>query len=162
MCVQNGGYIFSDSMYKLPLCSMYYVNNFISSHNAYQPQDPPPTFILLFYSQLNPPPSLNTHTFARIYAWATGSALVRVIGCRLLGARPLTKPKLTYCQSVLQKMNNKKLVKFESRYKVFHWWKCIWKYRLQNGGGFVQGRWVEVVPFFYNKQLTLPEKRNLI
>ena len=30
-------------------------------------------------------------------------------------------------------------VKFWSKYKTFHIRKCIWKYRLRNGGHFVQG-----------------------
>ena len=30
-------------------------------------------------------------------------------------------------------------MKFKSKYKTFHSWKCIWKYRLRNGGHFVQG-----------------------
>ena len=29
-------------------------------------------------------------------------------------------------------------VKFLSKYKTFHSWKCIWKYRLRNGSHFVQ------------------------
>ena len=30
-------------------------------------------------------------------------------------------------------------VKFESQYKIFHSWICIWRYHLRNGGYFVQG-----------------------
>ena len=30
-------------------------------------------------------------------------------------------------------------MEFKSKYKTFHSRKCIWKYRLQNGGHFVQG-----------------------
>ena len=30
-------------------------------------------------------------------------------------------------------------VKFESKYKTFHSWKCLWKYRLRNSGHFVRG-----------------------
>ena len=30
-------------------------------------------------------------------------------------------------------------MKFQSKYKNFHSWKCIWKYRLRKGGHFVQG-----------------------
>ena len=29
---------------------------------------------------------------------------------------------------------------FKSKFKVFHLRKCIWKYRLRNGGHFVQGK----------------------
>ena len=30
-------------------------------------------------------------------------------------------------------------MKFQSKYKMFHYRKCIWKYCLRNGGHFVQG-----------------------
>ena len=33
-------------------------------------------------------------------------------------------------------------VKFQSKYKCFHSWKCIWKYLLWNGIHFVRGGWV--------------------
>ena len=29
-------------------------------------------------------------------------------------------------------------MKVDSKYKIFHPWKCIWKRRLRNGGHFVQ------------------------
>ena len=32
-----------------------------------------------------------------------------------------------------------KPVKFQSKYKTFHSWKCIWNYRLPIGGHYVQG-----------------------
>ena len=43
-------------------------------------------------------------------------------------------------------------VKFESKYKMFHLRKCIWIYRLRNGGHFFQGEmsWPEMV-FSFNK-----------
>ena len=46
-------------------------------------------------------------------------------------------------------------VKFESKYKMFHLRKCIWKYRLRNGGHFVQGEmsWPEMV-FSFNKVIS--------
>ena len=34
-------------------------------------------------------------------------------------------------------------MKFWSKYKTFHSWKCIWKYRLRNSGHFDRGRWVK-------------------
>ena len=60
----------------------------------------------------------------------TGSALVQIMTCRLVGAKPLPEPMLVYCQLNPQ-------VKFKSRYKTFHSWKCIWKH-LRNGGHFGQ------------------------
>ena len=30
-------------------------------------------------------------------------------------------------------------MRFQSKHKMFYWWKCIWKYRLGNGSHFVQG-----------------------
>ena len=66
----------------------------------------------------------------------TGTALVQVMACRLFGAKPLPEPMLTYCQLDPKKQTS---VKFESQYKIFHSWKCIWRYRLRNVGYFVQG-----------------------
>ena len=39
-------------------------------------------------------------------------------------------------------------MKFQSKYKTFHSWKCIWKYRLQNGGHFFKGgmSWLKAIP----------------
>ena len=70
----------------------------------------------------------------------TESVLVQVIACRLLGANPLPEPMHTYCQLHPQEHT---LVKLESKYKTFHSRKCIWKYRMRNGGHFVQGKWVK-------------------
>ena len=39
-------------------------------------------------------------------------------------------------------LRNKFQWNFRSKYKTFHTRKCICKYRLRNGGHFVQGRWV--------------------
>ena len=62
------------------------------------------------------------------------------MACRLFGAKPLPEPTLTYYQLDPQESTS---VKFESKYKTFHSWKCIWKRRLQKGGHFVRGRWVD-------------------
>ena len=58
------------------------------------------------------------------------------MACRLLGAKPLSKPMLGYCQLDTKEQSS---VKFKSKYETFHSQKCIRKYRLQNGGHFVQG-----------------------
>ena len=65
-----------------------------------------------------------------------GSALVQIKACRLFGANPLSKPMLVYCHLIPYKYTP---VKFQSRYKTFHWRKCIRRYRLRNGGHFVHG-----------------------
>ena len=66
----------------------------------------------------------------------TGSALVQIMACRLNGAKPLSKPVLTYCQ-----LDPKERIsmKFYLKVKYFHSRKCVWTNRLWNGGHFVQG-----------------------
>ena len=66
--------------------------------------------------------------------------LVQIMACHLFGAKPLSKPIVGYCQlEPLQQTS----VKFSSKCKAFHSWKCISKYHLWNGGHFVsRGRWV--------------------
>ena len=63
------------------------------------------------------------------------SALVQIMACHLFDAKPLSKPILGYCQLAPQEETS---VKFSSKYKAFHSQKCIGKYRLRNGGHFVQ------------------------
>ena len=65
----------------------------------------------------------------------TGQSLVRVMVCRLLGAKPLPEPMLAYYQ--LDPLEHTSM-KFESKYKSFHSWKCIWMRRLPNGGHIVR------------------------
>ena len=61
------------------------------------------------------------------------------MACRLYGAKPLSEPVLDYYQlDPLQQSS----VKFYSKCKIFHSWKCIWKHRLRNGGHFVQGEMI--------------------
>ena len=57
------------------------------------------------------------------------------MACRLLGAKPLPEPMLIYCQFYPKEQTS---VKFESKFKTFHSWQCVSKYRLRNGGHFVQ------------------------
>ena len=57
-----------------------------------------------------------------------GSALVQIIAFHILGAKPLSKPVLGYLDPWEQTS-----LKFESKHKTFHGWKCIWKC-LWNGG----------------------------
>ena len=64
-----------------------------------------------------------------------GTALVQIMACCLFGAKPLSRPMLGYCHSNPKKLTS---VKFWPKYKTFHSRKCIWKYRLWNGGHFVQ------------------------
>ena len=61
----------------------------------------------------------------------TGSALVRIMACRLFGAKPLPEPMLLFHQL---DPKEKTSVKFETKYGTFHARKCVWNYRLRNGG----------------------------
>ena len=54
-------------------------------------------------------------------------ALVYIMACRLLGAKPLSKPMQGYCQLDPEEQTS---VKFESKYDAFHSRKCIWNCRL--------------------------------
>ena len=65
-----------------------------------------------------------------------GWALVKIMACRIFSAKPLPKPIQDYYQLDPQEQTS---MKFESKYKNFHSRKCIWNYRLRNGGHFVQG-----------------------
>ena len=42
---------------------------------------------------------------------------------RLIGAEPLSEPMLEYCRLDPQEQTS---MKFKSKYKIFHSWKCIW------------------------------------
>ena len=70
---------------------------------------------------------------AYMHQW-TESTWVQVMACRLFSAKPLPEPILPYCQLDPWKQTP---VKFESKYKTFHSWKCTWKCHLGNGGHFV-------------------------
>ena len=80
----------------------------------------------------------------------TRSALVWVMACRLVGAKPLSEPMKEYFQLVPCEQAS---VKFESKYKTFHSWKRIWTCRLRNGGHFVLGKMskVEALSYWENK-----------
>ena len=58
----------------------------------------------------------------------TGSAWVQVMACRLFGAKSLPEPMLAYCQLDPYEQSS---VKFQSKFKHYHWRKGIWKCRLQ-------------------------------
>ena len=79
-------------------------------------------------------PSSSTHSAACMRQWI-GSALVEIMVCRLFGVKPLFKPMLVFVHWTLRKKHSEILIK----YKIFQSRKCIWKYRLRNGGHFVQG-----------------------
>ena len=65
-----------------------------------------------------------------------GLALVQIMACRPFGAKLSSKPMLGYCQLDPSEQTS---VKFQSKYQTLHSQKCIWIYRLRNGGHFVQG-----------------------
>ena len=56
------------------------------------------------------------------------------MACRLIGAKPLSKPMLGFCQLEPQEQIS---VKFESKYKTFHLWKNIQKCRILSRGSWV-------------------------
>ena len=56
--------------------------------------------------------------------------------CSLLGAKPLSKPVLDYWQLDHEEQT---LVTFKSKYKMYTFENASEKYRLPNGGHFVQG-----------------------
>ena len=64
----------------------------------------------------------------------TESSLDQIMPCRLLGAKTLSEPKLTYCE-----LDPKEYIsmKFHFEFKSFHWRKCVWKCRPPIGGLFV-------------------------
>ena len=70
----------------------------------------------------------------------TEPALVKVIACRLFGAKPLPEPMLAYCQLESWEQIS---VKFESEFYHFHLRKCIWKCRLPERRPFCPGGWVK-------------------
>ena len=57
----------------------------------------------------------------------TGPALVKVMACRLFGAKPLPEPMPVYCQLDSREQIS---VKFESEFYDFHLRNFIWKCRL--------------------------------
>ena len=81
------------------------------------------------------------------------STLVQVMACRLFSTKPLPEPMLAFC---LLDPYEQTSVKFESKYKNFLSWKCIWKCRLQNGGHFVQGEMRLILPLFCVVHLCYP------
>ena len=81
--------------------------------------------------ELNPSPT----SAAYMRRWI-GTALVQIMACRLFGTEPLSKPMLVYCQLDLKQQTS---VKFEWKYIILHWWKCIWKCLLRNGRPFCPG-----------------------
>ena len=64
------------------------------------------------------------------------SALVRIMACRLFGAKPLSEPNWNVVNCTLG--YKKTSLELKSKYKHFHSRKCIWNHRLRNGGHFVQ------------------------
>ena len=79
------------------------------------------------------------YSAAYMRRWS-GSTLVQVMACRLYGAKPLPEPMLTYSRLDTYKQIS---VKFESKYKTFHSWKCTSNVRLRNGGHFCPERCVK-------------------
>ena len=55
------------------------------------------------------------------------SALIKIMACRLVGAKPLPEPKMTYCQL---DPSEQSAVILLSKLNHFHWRHYIWKCRL--------------------------------
>ena len=66
----------------------------------------------------------------------TGSSLVQVMACHLIGAKPLPEPMLVYCQPDSWEQIS---MKFESEFCHFHSRKCIWKWCLPKWQPFCAG-----------------------
>ena len=66
---------------------------------------------------------------------APWAALIQLMACRLFSTKPSPQSMLTYCQLNPQEHIT---MKFYLKFKYFHSRKRIWKWRLQNGGHFVQ------------------------
>ena len=89
----------------------------------------------------------STPSAAYMCQWI-GSALVQIMACRLFGAKPLSKSMLVYCQLEPKEQIS---VKFQSKCKTFHSWKCVRNCRLRNDALFVQGEMCFKVQ--YNKNI---------
>ena len=76
--------------------------------------------IFLLYDSLRPSDAYMRH-------W-TRSSLVSIMVCRLVSAKPLSKPTLTYSQLDPEEQTS---IKFETMFARFHWRKCNWKCRLR-------------------------------
>ena len=61
----------------------------------------------------------------------TGSALVNAVDYCLFSNKPLLQSMLTYYHLDLNKAQTS--MKFESKYEIFHWIKCIWKWHCGQG-----------------------------
>ena len=61
-------------------------------------------------------------------------SLIQIMACRLFGIRPFSETMMYYCHLDPEE---KPSVKFDSKFKHFHSWKCLWKFHLQNHGHFV-------------------------
>ena len=75
---------------------------------------------------------INTSPPSAIYMcqWMTPT-LVQIMACCLFSAKPLSKPRLDPQEQSLWNYDKDK--------KTFHSLKYVWKYRMRNGGHFVQG-----------------------
>ena len=76
----------------------------------------------------------------------SGSALLKIMACRLFGAKPSSYYKQCWViVSQLETSRNKPQGNF-ARNARLNSRKCIWKYRLRNGGHFAQGVMSEMTP----------------
>ena len=69
--------------------------------------------------------------------WWTGSTLVKIMACRLVGAKPLSEPMVVYCQLDSWEQIS---MKFELKFYHFHSRKFIWTCCLPQRRPFCPGR----------------------
>ena len=100
------------------------LNMIFSNFSCYQ------WFLTTYLDRVPFNPSPLSATYMR--RW-TGSALVKIMACRLNGAKPLSELVLTYCQ-LYHKETHFNEILFEIQ--IFSR-KCTWKCRLEDGGHFV-------------------------
>ena len=90
-----------------------YIHVYVSGYNLHTDYTPPNPYLI-------------SPSAAYMRQW-TGSSLVQLMACRLIGAKPLPEPVLAYCHLDSWKHIS---VKFESEVYHFHSRKHNWKCRL--------------------------------
>ena len=83
----------------------------------------------------------------------TGSSLDQIMACCLIGTKPLSEPKLAYCQSDPKEHIS---MKFWFKVKSFQSRKCTQKYCLPNCGHFVSASMCWINFMLYSPEHTTP------
>ena len=93
--------------------------------------------------------SINSSPSAAYMLRWTRSALVQIMACRLIGAKPLPEPTLTYCQLDPKEQTS---VKFESRYGNFIPKNAFQNVVCEMADNLSRERWVTDI--WYNQHIT--------